>query len=265
MFSKALCVLFLFIGLIPIQSQCFKENIAFQAGENLKYDVYYNLGFVWINGGEVKFEVKEKRYNHRDVYFLNSYGNSREKYDWIFKVRDHYISYLDKETLLPISSESKIHEGSLRANNTVRFNHEKNLIYTFVSSNKKPTRYDTLKYRNCTFDLLSLVYYTRNINFDTIPQGGYVKLKTILEGDFITFDVHVLGKEEITTKNNETYRCVKYRAQLVEGTIFKAGEDITAWVTDDDNKIPVLIEADIAIGRILTYLNSAEGVKNPFR
>jgi hypothetical protein len=49
---------------------------------------------------------------------------------------------------------------------------------------------------------------------------------------------------------------------LIEGTIFKGGEDMYVWVTDDKNRIPVLVEAKILIGSVKAYLESAKGLRN---
>ena len=50
---------------------------------------------------------------------------------------------------------------------------------------------------------------------------------------------------------------------LVEGTIFKAGDDMTVWVTDDKNKLPLYVETPILVGTIKAKLKSYEGLKNP--
>jgi hypothetical protein len=35
------------------------------------------------------------------------------------------------------------------------------------------------------------------------------------------------------------------------------------WVTDDDNRIPVLVEAKILIGSVKAYLVKTQGIKYP--
>jgi hypothetical protein len=50
---------------------------------------------------------------------------------------------------------------------------------------------------------------------------------------------------------------------MVEGTIFRGDEDVLVWVTDDDNRIPVYIEAKILIGTVKAYLKEMRGIRNP--
>ena len=40
---------------------------------------------------------------------------------------------------------------------------------------------------------------------------------------------------------------------------------MTVWVTDDENKIPVLVESPILIGFIRAELNKYEGLRNPLK
>ena len=43
----------------------------------------------------------------------------------------------------------------------------------------------------------------------------------------------------------------------------KADEDVVVWVTDDDNRIPVYIEAKILVGTVKAYLKETKGLRNP--
>ena len=50
---------------------------------------------------------------------------------------------------------------------------------------------------------------------------------------------------------------------MVEGTIFKGGEDMFIWVSDDKNRVPVLVEAKILIGSVKAYLTGTKGLRYP--
>lgn len=65
----------------------------------------------------------------------------------------------------------------------------------------------------------------------------------------------------ITSELLGKVRCIKFRPKLVEGTIFKGGEDMTVWVTDDDNKIPVYVETPIIVGTVKVKLFSYSNLK----
>jgi hypothetical protein len=85
-----------------------------------------------------------------------------------------------------------------------------------------------------------------------------------MDAEFYPLYLRYLGKEQIEDRNNNKYNCLKFKVMLVEGTMFNAGENMTVWVTDDGNRVPVLIQADILIGSIKAYLTSYKNLKHPF-
>jgi hypothetical protein len=50
---------------------------------------------------------------------------------------------------------------------------------------------------------------------------------------------------------------------LVAGTIFDKNSDMTVWVTDDKNRVPVLVEAKILVGYVKALLLTTEGLRYP--
>jgi hypothetical protein len=46
--------------------------------------------------------------------------------------------------------------------------------------------------------------------------------------------------------------------------VFKDEENVTLWVSDDKNKIPVRIKASILVGSVKAELIEARGLAHPF-
>jgi hypothetical protein len=257
-----LFILFLFVWNL-LESQCIPENFSFSAGETVNYDVYYNWGFLWVNAGYVQFRVKEKEFRKRKVYHLESYGNTYKSYDWIFKVRDYYQSYVDVETFEPLWFYQQNSEGGYEANNKYFFDQKKNKAYIYTQNSERPFKKDTLHVPECTYDVLSLIYFARNIDFSGLGIGDSVPVKALLDTSVYDLYIRYLGKEVCKSKDGKKYNCIKFAALLVEGTMFKGGEDLIAWVTDDRNRIPVLVEAKILVGSVKAYVKNIEGNRNP--
>jgi hypothetical protein len=255
--------IYLLLLITEANSQCFDTNFAFQENEKIEYEVYYNWGFIWLNAGYVNFCVKPDSYIGRPVYHLDAWGSSHKSYDWIFKVRDRYQSYLDRETLRPLWFLRENHEGGFEVNYRYIFDQHNQKVYSFTQNSDRPFRKDTVNIFPCTFDVLSVVYYCRNLDFSGMNPGDSIPLSSILDREVFDLYVRYLGIENITTKEDKTYRCIKFSALLIEGTIFKGGEDLFIWVTDDSNRVPVLVDAKILIGSVKAYLVSMEGLRNP--
>ncbi len=250
------------LGTTASNSQCFKYNTAFQTGERLTYNVMYNWGFIWIGAGDVVFSVKETSFRGRTVYSLDAHGSSYSSYDWFFKVRDSFQAYLDKETLQPLWHLRNTSEGNFNTYEEYHFDYNKNLIYSATQNTKKPYNRDTLKIERCTFDLLSMAYFARNFDFTGLSAGKKIPVTVLLDNEIYHLYVKYIGKELLKIKDGEKYNTIKFSIQLVEGTVFKAGEDLIVWATDDKNHIPVMVEAKILVGSVKALLHSSENLRN---
>ena len=246
---------------ITAQAQCHVDSKAFKPGEVLRYGAYYNWGFIWLNAGEAEFTVTSKKYEGRDVYHLYAYGSSYKSYDWIFKVREKYQSYVDTETLKPLWYERDVTEDRYTAFEDYKFDYENNVINTYVQKRQNPGVYGTLPLTSCLFDVVSAIYYFRSVDFSKYRVGDRVPINVVLDSESYNLYMRYLGKEEVRTRDRKRYNCLKFSVQLVEGSIFKDGEDAIVWVTDDENKIPVIVEAPILVGSVKAILTDAKGLK----
>ncbi len=246
-------------------SQCQQEVFSYDVGEVLNYSVYYNWSFIWLNAGWVKFSVKPKTYEGKEVYHFDSHGESHKSYDWIFKVRDSYQGYLDKETLSPLWFHRKNYEGGFEVDNKYFFDWQNHRAITFTENSDRPFKQDTLSIPDCTLDVLSLIYFCRNMDFSELNLNDTVPVHSIVDNEVYDLYIRYLGREILKDRNDREYNCIKLSALLVEGTIFKGGEDLFVWITDDMNRVPILVEAKIRVGSVKAYFESAEGLKNPMK
>ncbi|NOZ47787.1 MAG: DUF3108 domain-containing protein [Chlorobi bacterium] len=246
-----------------IFSQCYTTNTAFQFGENISYEVYYNWGFIWLNAGNVYFRVDKAQNQNNVLYHFNSAGNTYKEYDWFFKVRDRYETYVDSAEFKPLQFFRSTSEGGYAVNNKYFFNYSENHIFTITENSDKPLSYDTLNLPKCTFDVLTTIYYARNIDYSQYEINDKIPLSIIIDNELFDLYIKYLGKENYTLRDGiTTYRCIKFKPLLVEGTIFSGGENMTVWVTDDKNKIPVMVEAKILIGSIKAIVINMEGLRH---
>ncbi len=264
MIKKIVVIVFLSLGFNTLAfSQCTIKHSPFKAGEVLNYQAFYNWGFIWIHAGDVQFKVMDKFYKQQPVYLFEATGNSLKNYDWLYKVRDKFQTFVDKETLLPHYYERNTYEGGYKAYEQYFFNYPLKKIYATMENNDVPFTRDTLHLSTCTFDVMSAIYFCRSMDFANFKINERVPVSTIIDNKIYNLYFRYLGKEIIENKDKKKYRCFKFSALMVEGTIFKGGEDIVVWVTDDDNRIPILVEAKILIGSVKAYFLDASGLKYP--
>jgi len=199
----------------------------------------------------------------KNFIIFNSFGQTHKQYDWFFKVRDSFESYVDSAEFKTLRFFRNSSEGGYDVKNKYFFDYNDMQIQTITQNSNKPLTLDTLILPDCTYDVLTTIYYARNINFNLYQVGDKIPLSIIIDNEIFELYIKYLGKTEITLRTGDSYRCIIFKPLLVEGTIFSGGEDMTVWVTDDENKIPVLVEAKILIGSIKAVVSEMQGIRHP--
>jgi hypothetical protein len=262
---KKLSLLFLFFYLFKSgysQTACVVKNTAFASGEELHYQVTYNWGMIWLESAQASFKVSSEQYNGKKCYVFNGSGSTLPKYDWFFKVRDEFETRVDSASFRPILFKANIHEGSKRDKHTYVFNHAQKKAYTLINYGTKPLKRDTVKINSCSIDVLTAIYYARNIDYSDCKVNDTISISLFLDGNLYAIYVRYLGKEVFTSKELGKYNCIKFSPLLVEGSIFKKGEGMTVWVSNDKNKIPIYIETPITVGMVKVKLIRYKGLRN---
>lgn len=237
----------------PGHNFCAIKNTTTQNGEEISYTVFYSVAGIYVNAGTATFTNKLENFNGKPVYHIVGKGHSNFRYDWIFKVRDQYESYIDTATMQPLKFCRDVHEGNFTKKEIIVFNH---------SNNTAKTNEGVFKIPDCIQDVLSEIYSARNIDFNQLEQGDKIPFQLFLENAVNNLSIRYFGREEIKTKYG-MFKAIKFKTLLIPGTVFKENEEMTVWVTDDRNHIPVRIESEILIGSIKIDLTGYKNLRYP--
>ena len=113
-------------------------------------------------------------------------------------------------------------------------------------------------------DLISFIYYLRkHLDVDAIKKDEFVVVNLFFDAENYAFKFKFLGRETIKTKFGKV-KTLKFRPYVQSGRVFRSSESITLWVSSDDNKIPLRLQADLSVGSIVADLDAFKGLKNPF-
>ena len=254
--SGAVLVFMLLTVSFPIQGGddfCGAKNMAFQYNETLTYKIYYTLAGVFIAGGEAVFTSTLENLNGKTVYHIIGDGKTNSFMDGIFKVRDKYETYIDTGTLQPYRFIRNVDEGGFKIYENVSFNKTTDVEVTNKGVYKVPT---------CIQDVLSAIYYARNLNFNKVKANDTIPFSMFLDNQVYNLYIRFLGKEVIKTKYGK-FRAIKFRPLLIKGTIFTGGEKMTVWVTDDPNHVPLRVESPISVGSIKVDMMDFRNRRSP--
>ena len=108
---------------------------------------------------------------------------------------------------------------------------------------------------------MSIVYCARNIDYSANNISDTIPITILLDNELTNIYFRYIGKEKIKIRRIGTFNCIKFGVYLVEGSIFHEGENMELWVTDDENKIPVLVKTPILIGAIQARIVGLKGYK----
>jgi hypothetical protein len=246
------------------QQTCEIPHMAFQAGESLTYKVYYHWGAVWLSGGEIYFKLTEETYNNIPVLHASGDAVTYKSFDWLFKVRDKLDTWMNTETLQSYKFTRDVYEGGYTFYRSYDWDRTNNIIYSYQDNRKgKKTNKEIKDVDPCGVDLLSTFYWMRTIDVSNRKKGDKIPVKMAIDDKEYDMYVRYDGKEVYETKMG-TFNCIKLKPLLVVGEVFKEGEGMTLWLTDDDNRIPVRIESELLVGSITCDLKSYAGNKYPF-
>ncbi|MGA8853896.1 MAG: DUF3108 domain-containing protein [Christiangramia sp.] len=230
---------------------------AFDSGEWFKFRIHYGL----FNASYATLEVDEANLNNTPVYHIKGRGQSTGLLSLFFKVDDDYQTYIDKRTGKPYKFIRKINEGGYTKDLEIDFDQQANKAHVH---NKKNSERKTFSVPNNVHDMLSSFYYIRNqIDSDELERGDEMRVNMFIDDENIDFKLVFLGREVIKTKFGKV-ATLKFRPYVLAGRVFKEKESLTFWISDDKNKIPVKIEADLAVGSLDADLEAYKGLKHQF-
>jgi hypothetical protein len=244
-----------------ISEQCSIENTTFKAGEEVVYKLYYNWGFMWVAAGEATFRVKDSG----NQYHLVVDGKTYQSYDWAFKVRDRIESYVDKTSLLPSKSIRDISEGKYKLYEKVSFNQDGKSAHYVRGKTSDKTWTENHEVSSCIHDILSAMYYARNMKYDELGVNDAFPVQIFLDREEYPIRVKNRGKvAKKRVKGMGKYKAVELSLALIAGEVFKEGDEMKIWVSDDKNRLPLMIETPVAVGSVKVVLKSYKGLKYPF-
>lgn len=228
-----------------------KSTTAFIAGENLHYQIRY--GFVV--GGTTTISLSDDNYNNEPVFHAVATVRTSGMAEVIYGVNDVYESWFDKKTNLSHKQIRNIKEGNYTHYNEVTYNRRNNTVNSKLTGiHKVPEK---------ILDLATTLYYIRRIDFSKVNEGDILFVNIFFSDEIFPFYLRYRGKETIRTKFGKV-SCLKISPVVEVGRMFKTPDDVSIWLTDDANCVPVSIEMDIRIvGKIHLKLTKYENIANP--
>lgn len=243
------------------------KNNAFDKGEHIEYSAHY--GFFTIGEGTVNVSEKNYLVNKRVCYRIDVNGKTTNLTGMIVDVKDLWRTYIDTSALIPHRFYRKVKEGNYNRKEITDFSHlTKKAVMKYESFNgktpeKKNKEKKTFKIPKYAQDMISGYYYLRTINFSKKKKGDIITIPGLLEDKLYDLKIRFRGKEEIKTKFG---KIMAYRLAPImpDSDTYKGKDAVRFWISADKNKVPLKVEADMFVGKIVLNMKKYRNLKHKF-
>ncbi len=242
---------------ILIQMNTLAQAQAFKEGEVLKFKIKYG----WFKASEATLSVAQSELRGKPMYHIVGEGRSTGMLDVFFKVRNRYESYVGINDGFSHRFIRKTSEGG----------HIKNKMIDFYQDEKRAVvnnfKHDTVSEHTLeTYaqDMISAYYHLREIvDINDIEQGDEFVLNMFFDEQNYPFKAKYIGDEILKTSFG-TVKTMVFKPYVQADRVFKEQESVTIWISKDKNKIPLKVEAKLAVGSLNAHLFEYRGLANPF-
>ena len=235
-----------------------KSFNSYKSGEFFEYKLHY--GF--LNASYASLELKKEILNDSLVYRATAIGRTTGLARLFYRVDDLYETFFPLEKVKPLKSIRDIYEGGYVRKAETLYD-DKNKTATVL--NKITNKERVIKLESGYQDIISTFYFLRkHLDISKLKEGDIIFVNIFFASQNYPFKMKYLGIERIKTKFG-LIECLKLKPFMEAGRVFRSNEGIDLWVTNDENRIPVKVKANLRVGTIVADLTSFRGITNPFK
>lgn len=226
--------------------------------------MHYEWGAINSDVGTADVVLEETVFNGTEAFHCHVTGRTSRLFDFFFKVREDFQSWFAVDGLRPLKFTRDTHEGKYIAKNTYIYSPADTAIIADVYSTSSGERSLKLPLDKCTFDLPALFFFARNMDLSVVEPERRYPMTFAIDDD--VYNVHFIlhRRETLRIKGLGTVRTIRFSARLLAGEIFRKDTDMTIWISDDKNRLPVYFEAPILVGKASGRMTDFAGLKYPF-
>ena len=236
---------------VPINKNSYSQDLnGFAPGEEIEFLIRFGP----IVGGKAIATLESSQLNNQEVYHAKMIARSAGLADLLYRVEDIYESYFSPETGLPYLAIRNISEGDYRFYNETEFNHTENYVLSKKSGK--------IEVPEGILDMVTALYKIRRLDYSNYEDGDIIEITTYFDDEIFPFDIRYKGIETIKTSVGKV-ECIKFVPFVEPGRIFESEDDMTIWVSNDKNLLPIRVKFDLIVGSIKCDLVNYANLKYP--
>lgn len=251
------------LGTFSAAAQCEIMNNAFKSGENITYDLYFNYGLIKSKAGAGSMTTQMVNYKDNSAYNIRMLLNTSGLVGSFYSVNDTLVSYIDMN-LRPLIFTKNAHEGKDYSKEVQTFNYSADGVKIRTSRifNNEKKFDDTLSTQSCTYDYLSVLPLIRNLDYSDMKPGDYKHIQFVSGKQIVNMTVNYGGKSKVKANDGKTYNTIDISMAIHDDAFKNKKEAISASITDDANRVPIVINTHIKLGVIRAVMKDMTGLRN---
>lgn len=231
------------------------SNAAAFNNETLHYVISYKWGMIHKDAGDATLSLRQKGHNYEAVLA----ARTRPWADNFYRVRDTLLCTMNTANLTPVSYHKITHEKGKHKRDVITYTQGRGI-----------TKGEAVKYRNKdgkwttsrksltasgpVFDMLSIFYYLRTLDYDRLSKNHYVYKATVFSGSRSeTISIRCLGREKVKLRDKSTQEAYRIRFNFTTNGGTKSSDDMDTWISTDASHIPLYLVGKLPVGEVRAY------------
>jgi len=264
-FLRIFLIAFAIIGSLPTALSA--QELFFQSGEELQYDIRYKYGLVVMKGGTAKYTLNTTTYNQKQAAKSSLDFKTSSFFDKIYKIRDTLYSYAEIPNLRPLYHKRIVNEGGTHySEELVMKKHGNSHSEVNVKRiRREEVRIDTtMTINSLVYDMLNIFLFVRNLDYSTIALDDSYNMATFFGKDRVNITIRYAGESTIKKSDKLKYNALRFTVDITDDAFTEAKSAMEVWISNDKNRLPLKLKAKLKIGAAEADLSSYKNLKYPF-
>lgn len=234
----------------PARAPSRAEAVPFRVGETLTYDVGWQTFLV--AGSAVTRVVERRQSSGSTAYYVVAEGRPLPLIARIYTLYYKMDSLLDGATALSQKSTLYSEEGARKRTATTTFDRRarKARFEVYTDTTVK----DEFAVPQNVQDGLATLYSLRS---RTLKAGETITVPIADDGSLYTANFEVSGPEDVSVPLG-ALKAWNLKVTVLNAAKEPVGSNINAWISADNRKLPVKLQAGLPIGKFVLSLRTVE-------
>ncbi len=225
------------------------------SNETLHYVISYKWGLIHKDAGDATLSLKRNGNN----YDLMLAAKTKPWADKFYNVRDTLLGTLRISDLKPLSYSKISHEKGKYGKDVITYSYQGNKAtghckrYRQDKNGQISSSEKKLDASGPVYDMLSVFYYLRDINYDDLNRGKAIRATVFSGSKAENITIRSLGKEKIRLRNKTEQEAYHIQFNFTSGGKKKSSDDIDAWISSDSRHIPLYLVGQLPVGQVRVY------------